>query len=372
MFSPLVAAVGLSLSGKGLAAQFQEVTGLSRTTFQSPSLGATLQRRSEQVSRHKQEWLASTLRTRGAGEDEARQMAAEVPDGPLAALAYALGDLEAGCSGAHAQLVQQLDSLEGIVMDGLKRGDSKGVGEALTQALDIHPAMRIPINASGVPRLARLSALSELPDWVLQVRARALLLFLASSDLEYEGWIARSGHASSWAGQSRFGALIAPPDDRALLRRRPNDPVPRLIDLVGSFGDRLRSKRWLNRRPTSSDMGDRAEASRAIAGDGRRWIEHLRAGDTTLTGINFGLLVESQLRLPGQTWSRDASDLLVPMLVAAWTLTHLMPADTNARRHLDRRGWREAYLTYWSSLAEARGLGASPQSPGLPRWLTSP
>lgn len=121
-------------------------------------------------------------------------------------------------------------------------------------------------------------------------------------------------------------------------------------------------------------MGAQAELSRAVAGDGARFVQALRSGKHPMTRRAFRTLIHSQFWTPDTPASLldDAADLLEPYLVAAHLLTLLMPDHFNAKGHLDRTGWRDAYLGWWARHADRYPPSVPLGGADPPDWLLDP
>ena len=121
-------------------------------------------------------------------------------------------------------------------------------------------------------------------------------------------------------------------------------------------------------------MGAQAEMSGAVTGDGARFVKALRSSEHPMTRSAFRTLVRSQLLTPGTPSGvlDGAADRLEPYLVAGHLMTLLMPDHPEAKGHLDRTGWREAYLGWWARLADRYPPPEPSSSTAPPAWLLNP
>ncbi|AND69518.1 hypothetical protein ATSB10_20640 [Dyella thiooxydans] len=200
------------------------------------------------------------------------------------------------------------------------------------------------------------------------------LSLLAAIDHELGRWNTEVTGSDSMGRRPRFAVLLARPDPAARVRWRPKDPIARLVDFVGSAGYLVRNGHWPEATPTIAEMGMRVELSRSVVGDGSRFIQALRSGKHSMTGRAFQTLVYSQFWTPDT--SPDAldvaADLAEPYLVAAHFLTLLMPDHSVAKGHLDRAGWREAYLEWWARHSDSYCPATPRDDAAPPDWLLDP
>ncbi len=126
--------------------------------------------------------------------------------------------------------------------------------------------------------------------------------------------------------------------------------------------------------PTIAEMGAQVELSGTRNGERDRFIRGLRSGKDPLSRVKFRTLVHSQLWTPeASTADLDAhADLLDAYLVAALLQSLLMPDHPTATGHLDRTGWRQAYLGWWERHKHRYPPPASPAGPPPPSWLINP
>lgn len=291
-------------------------------------------------------------------------------------MVYGLGLLGETCAPATRELVAQLDASDQYLLELTDCSVAEGLDKL---RLDPHlgPAYFAPLSVSGLRRPPRELAHSDeqaLLELVLTRRAHMTLSLLAALDHELGRWNAEVSGSDSMGRRPRFAALLAKPEPATRVRRRPKDPIARVVDLVGSVGYLARHSRWPDASPTVAEMGVRAELSRCIVGDGSRFVQALRSAKRPLTRRAFQTLVHSQF------WTPDTSpdvldmtaDLAEPYLVAAHLLTLLMPDDPVAKGHLDRAGWREAYLDWWARHAHNYRPANPGAQPSPPDWLLDP
>jgi len=197
------------------------------------------------------------------------------------------------------------------------------------------------------------------------------LSLLAAIDLETGHWNERVWGGDPFSGRARFACLLSAPLRTGGLRSTPRGPYSRLVDLIGTLGERVRSGRWPERPLTISAMGAYAERNGAVAGNGDRFIRNLRNGKTNFTNHAFHQLVNSQLAQK-ETSRRNVSPK--PTLAdGAGLLRHLfsylMPPNVTSPTERDRTGWRDAYLSWWRKHSQVWGPTAELHGPKPPSWL---
>lgn len=200
------------------------------------------------------------------------------------------------------------------------------------------------------------------------------LSFLAAVDHEIGHWIGRTGVPDAFAGLPRFAVLLAPPGPTNRHRHTPADPTPRLVDFIGAVGHYLREGSWPQRPLPIADMGTQADLSGTRLGEGNRFVRGLRSGKARLTRKSFRTLVHTQLWTPKAKASDldGQADLLETYLVAALLLSLLLPDHPTTAGHMDRTGWREAYLGWWERHRHRYPPQAPSTGPLPPAWLIDP
>ncbi|WP_431634091.1 hypothetical protein ACQVBX_10865 [Dyella sp. KULCS107] len=364
------------LLGLSPASYFEYATGLSRMTFQRGRAYEAMLASSARVQAHVDSLMLGSLRKRGATDADYQFCKDRMPEGVSAMMVYGLGLLGDKCAPATRELVAQLDASDRYLFE---LGDCS-VAEALSKLRrDPHlgPAYSASLSVSGLRR-----PLQELPgdderallELVLTRRAHMTLSLLAALDHELGRWNTEVTGSDSMGRRPRFAALLARPEPAARVRRRPMDPIARLVDFVGSAGHRVRNGHWPDTSPTVAEMGVRAELSRSFVGDGSRFIQALRSGKHPMTRRAFQTLVYSQFWTPDTSPDalNVAADLAEPYLVAAHLLTLLMPDHPAAKGHLDRAGWREAYLEWWARHADSYAPARPSDDAAPPDWLLNP
>ena len=371
MLSELLIRVGLDALGQAEAAFFHEATGLDRSTFYRSGYRVVAGR--ADIPSRLDTYMVGKAIAHGAASEEAKAAVRARPEATTAAFVYWLGLLGNDASPWFRSVVDDLDAIDDRLarMMPLDRwpagtydlGDMSRLGIDYSEDLDVAGVDPWKPGVSKPP----LEALKAIRT---TFRAQMALSLLAAIDVECGAWSERRSGDDPWRGLSRFAMLLLDADHGAPKRRRPSDPIARLVDFVGAVGHSYRRGRWSLQRSTIDEMGDQANLSGVIEGDGRRYVGNLRKGETRLTGDALRELVASQLggRLANQDDVAIHVGLLAPYHMATLLLTRLMPPRADAPRHLDRRGWRDAYLRWWRFHAEGRVLPeASRHRP--PRWL---
>lgn len=364
MLYPLLMQVTQRIVGKAPAAFFEEVTGISHTTFHRVGYVA-VDRRLEEVELHRRKWLCDQLQLRGANNGEVEAVLAEWPEGGLAAQwAFGLGLLGPEASTTLHELVARLDEADVRLSRAIAERDEEAVLHELGRLSPLGTEYHAPLDVAGVVPGAHQAGLTR--------RAHMALSLLAAIDHEIRRWNTRIFNFDPWAGIPRFAILLSEPGPATCLRQIPDDPYARLVDFVGACGHAFRHQHWPDRSLTISEMGAQAEASCAVHGDGSRFVRGLRSGKTRLTAASFRQLVRGQFARDARKRTPEieqAADFLAPYLFAAHVLTCLMPGMSSKAHHRDRYGWRAAYLAWWQEYAETEDRPAGQARLRPPHWL---
>ena len=329
----------------------------------------------EQVEAHTDSLLLRMMQKQGATDTQFQGFKADMPSGISALMVYGMGLLEDGCAPATRELVAQFDSSD-LRLCRLPDTDVAGFLSELGPESALGPSYCAPLRVSGFryPPLELTDEELVVLKLALTRRAHMALSFLAAVDHEIGRWNQRVTGFDALEGRSRFGVLLANPAPKLSARSIPKDPLARLVDFIGAAGHRRRTGDWPKAAPTIVEMGTRAELSGAVVGDGTRFVRALRNGKHPMTRSAFRTLIHSQF------WTSEtptslidaAADLLEPYLVAAHMLTLLIPEHPQAKCHLDRAGWRDAYLGWWALHTDRYPQPAPSGGPAPPDWLLSP
>lgn len=367
--------VAHKLIGQSPASFFEHATGLSRMTYQRGRGYAALIASREKTGAPTDSLLLRMMQKRGITSTEFQGFEANIPTGISALMVYAMGLLGDECAPATRELVQQFDAAD-LRLCRIPDTDVVGFLAELGPKSSLGPDYCAPLRVSGF----RCPAM-ELPDaeraafrLAMTRRAHMALSFLAAVDHEMGRWNDRATAADAMVGRPRFAALLARPEPEPHKRLQPLDPIARLVDFLGAAGYRVRTGDWPQKAPTIVEMGACAERSGAVTGDGARFVKGLRCGERPLTRSAFRMLVRSQFWTADASTSvlDDAADQLEPYLVAAHLMTLLMPDHPEAKGHLDRTGWRDAYMDWWARHADRYPPQVPPSGTAPPDWLLNP
>ena len=367
--------VAHKLVGMSPASFFEHATGLSRMTYQRGRGYAALIASREQVEAHTDSLLLRMMQKRGATDTEFQGFKAGIPSGISAIMVYGMGLLDEDCAPATRKLVEQFDASD-LRLCRLADTDVADFLAELGPESALGPDYCAPLHVSGFryPPLKLTDSERVVFKIAITRRAHMALSFLAAVDHEIGQWNGRVAGSDAMDGRPRFGVLLSNPEPRLRPRLPPKDPVARLVDFVGAAGHRVRAGGWPKAAPTIVEMGARAELSGAVAGDGARFVQALRSGKHPMTRSAFRKLIHSQFWTTDTPTGSldDAADLLEPYLVAAHLLTLVMPDHSEAKGHLDRTGWRVAYLRWWARHADRYPPPVPFGGAGPPDWLLNP
>ena len=367
--------VAHKLVGMSPASFFEHATGLSRMTYQRGRGYAAMIASREQVEAHTDSLLLRMMQKRGATDTELQGFKAGMPSGISALMVYGMGLLDEGCAPATRELVEQFDASD-LRLCRLRDSDVAGFFAELgpESALGADYCTTLRVSGFRCPPLELTDNERAMLKVALTRRAHMAMSFLAAVDHEIGRWNGRVAGYDVMGGRPRFGVLLANPEPRLRTRLQPEDPVARLVDFIGTAGHRVRTGDWPKAAPTIVEMGAQAELSGAVAGDGARFVRALRNGKHPMTRSNYRTLIQSQFWTPDTPSSllKEAAELLEPYLVAAHLLTLLMPDHPEAKGHLDRTGWRDAYLGWWKRHADRYPPPLPSGGAGPPEWLFNP
>lgn len=367
--------VAHKLVGMAPAAFFEYATGLNHMKYRRGRGYAALMAKREQVEEHSDSLLLRMLQKRGVPDAEFRGFKENIPQGHSALMVYGLGLLDDSCAPATRELVAKFDASDKRLCQ-LADTDVSGFLAELGPQSELGPAYCAPLEVAGIrgPTLELSDPERAALDLALNRRAHMALSFLAAVDHEIGHWIGRAGVPDSLAGLPRFAVLLAPPEPTDRRRHTPADPAARLVDFVGAIGHFLREGSWPSRPLPIADMGAQAELSGTRLGGGDRFIRGLRSGKYPLTRNSFRTLVHTQLWTPKAkpVDLDDQADLLETYLVATLLLSLLLPDHPTAAGHMDRTGWREAYLGWWERHRHRYPPPVPSKGPLPPAWLIDP
>lgn len=357
------------------AAFFEYATGLNHMHYRRGRGYAALMANREQVEAHSDSLLLRMLQKRGVPDAEFRGFKENIPQGHSAIMVYGLGLLDEHSAPATRELVAMFDASDERLCR-LEDTDVPGFLAEIGPQSELGPAYCAPLPVAGIrgPKLELSAPERAAFDLALNRRAHMALSFLAAVDHEIGHWIGRTNVPDAMRGLPRFVVLLAPPGPRDRRRNTPADPAARLVDFVGAIGHFLRDGSWPERPLSIADMGAQADRSGIRGGESDRFVRALRSGKDPLTRKSFRTLVHTQLWTPKSKASDldDQADLLETYLVATLLLNLLLPDHPTAVGHLDRTGWRAAYLGWWERHRHRYPPPASSTASLPPAWLIDP
>ena len=367
--------VAHKLVGMAPAAFFEYATGLNHMNYRRGRGYAAFMAKREQVEAHSDSLLLRMLQKRGVPDAEFRGFKEEIPQGHSAIMLYGLGLLNEHTSPPTRELVAMFDASDKRLCQ-LSDADVSGFFDEIGPQSELGPAYCATLAVAGIrgPTLELTAPERAAFNLALNRRANMALSFLAAVDHEIGHWIGRTGVPDALAGLPRFAVLLAPPGPTHRRRHTPADPTARLVDFIGAVGYYLREGRWPERPLPIADMGIQADLSGTRLGEGDRFVRGFRSGKAQLTRKSFRTLVHTQLWTPKAKASDldDQADLLETYLVAALLLSLLLPDHPTTAGHMDRTGWREAYLGWWERHRHRYPPPAPSTGPPSPAWLIDP
>ena len=380
MLYPLLIQLVHDLTGMSPATLYQEITGFSRSTYRRDAYAALIGPRRVSFEKHRDEWSISHAIRAGATRSEAEAELAAIPDGIASQLVHGLGLMDENCTPHIRILVTKLDEADLRVIQLAEAIDLTGLNQELGALGSLGPnyCQVLPVTGIGLlPSEHQPGGIGSPLKAFLHRRANMALSLLAAIDLEIGHWNERVWGADPFSGRARFACLLSAPHKTRGLRSAPRGPYSRLVDLIGTMGDRVRNGHWPERPPTIAAMGAYAERNRAVAGNGERFIRNLRNGKTNFTNHAFRQLLQSQLaqretdrrNMSAPPAFADGAGLLKQYLIAAHLFSYLMPPDVASPPERDRTGWRDAYLAWWQTHSLAWGPTAELSGPKPPPWL---
>lgn len=368
---------GFEIRGLKAASAFQDSTNLSHMTFRRLGAAAFVKHADAIAAYQREEWLPRRMRAWGAPEGEIEEALSSLQvSGPVAFTVYGMGFRMPEVSDHLISTAAILDDADARLLRLHSAGDLDGCLTELGPLSPLGPEYCQPLHVAGIGPLTGAAPAYDhgLNDWVRVRRAHMALSLLAAIDHEMSMWRERQVGDDEWRGLPRFAALLLDPSSQTLLRQRPDDPISRLVDLVGAQAAYFEDGRWPGSPPSLSEMGRRVDSSDTVDAVGKVFIKKLRGGESRMTDRNFRTLVVSQFKgaskLPSFELLAMAS-MLSPYLVAAQILTRLMLCNRASRR-LDRTGWRAAYLGWWCRHAHALGRPTERMNDNVPLWVTGP
>lgn len=372
MLFPLIIDAHHAIAGLAPAALFEELTGVSRMTFQrGRALAALHGPRQREIERRQDDRLVAAAISRGATAEEARAAPSKIPSGISAKLVHSLPDDTA--SPTTRSLAVALDQADLRTCRIVASDDLRALVHELGPESPLGVDYCTPLDISGLrwPHVEAFEA--SLLKFVMTRRAHMALSLLAAMDHDQTKRTRAVYDKDPMTELPGFEVLLSEPAPTAGQRLRPDDPISRLVDLVGAVGERAQTGRWPNSAPSIGIMGRRAEGSGAIEGSGVRYIRSLRSGKRPMTGTALGQLVRTQLgpaRRLDQQEARAVANRLHAHLFAAQLLTLLMPPMEGRPTHRDRQGWKRAYESWLQR--HAGTLPASIWTAGRSRRLLAP
>lgn len=372
MLFPLIIDAHHAIAGLAPAALFEELTGVSRMTFQrGRALAAFQGPRQREIEQRQDDRLVAAAISRGATAEEARAALSRIPSGISAKLVHSLLDHDASL--ATRSLAAALDQADLRVCQIVESDDLPALVRELGPESVLGAEYCAALHISGLrwPHVEAFEA--SLLRLVMTRRAHMALSLLAAVDQDQTRRLRAMDDKDPMTELPGFEALLSEPGPAAGQRLRPDDPISRLVDLAGAVGERARTGRWPSSAPSIGIMGRLAEESGAVEGSGARYIRSLRSGKRPLTGTALGQLVRTQLgpaqRLDQQL-ARAVANRLHAHLFAAHLLTSLMPPMEGRPTHRDRQGWKHAYESWLQR--HAGSLPASISTAGRPRRFLVP
>lgn len=371
--------VAYKLVGMAPAAFFEYATGLSHMNYRRGRGYTAFMAKREKVEADADSLLLRMLQKRGAPGAEFRGFKDDIPQGHSAIMLYGLDLLNEHTSTATRELVAQFDASDKLLWY-LPDTDVPGFLNEIGPLSQLGPAYCTPLAVADIrdPSLELKLELTE-PErtalkLVLNRRANMALSFLAAVDHEIGHSIGRTGVPDAFAGLPRFAVLLAPPGPANRRRHSPADPVARLVDFIGAFGYFSREGSLPERPLSIEEMGAQVDLSGIRLGEGDRFLRSLRSGKAPLIRKSFRTLVHTQLWTPkAKTSDLDTqADLLETYLVAAHMFSLLLPNHPTALGHMDRTGWREAYLGWWERHRHRYPPPVPSTGPLPPAWLIDP
>lgn len=367
--------VAHKLVGMAPAAFFEYATGLNHMNYRRGRGYTAFMAKREQVEAHSDSLLLRMLQKRGVPDAEFQGFKEEIPQGHSAIMLYGLGLLNEHTSPPTRELVAMFDASDKRLCQ-LSDTDVSGFFDEIGPQSELGPAYCATLAVAGIrgPTLELTAPERAAFNLALNRRANMALSFLAAVDHEIGHWIGRTGVPDALAGLPRFVVLLAPPGPTHRRRHTPADPTARLVDFIGAVGYYLREGSWPKRPLPIADMGIHADLSGTRLGEGDRFVRGLRSGKAQLTRKSFRTLVHTQLWTPKAKASDldDQADLLETYLVAALLLSLLLPDHPTTAGHMDRTGWREAYLGWWERHRHRYPPPAPSTGPPPPAWLIDP
>lgn len=365
--------VAQKLTGVSPASFLEHSTGISRMTFKRGRAYAVWQQRREEVQAQADSLLLRMMRGQNTTAAEMEALRAALPSGISAQMVYFLG-LLAGAAPFTRQLIRMLDESDRRLCQLADADDGPGFAAEIGPDSELGPDFCSKLYVSGLTRLDL--EIEEKHRYflvrTLTRRAHMALSFLAAIDHEIGQRDSRVHGSDTFNGLPRFATLLVEPEADSKRRLKPNDPIARLVDLAGAAGYRSRHGHWPKKPLSISDLGAQAERSGAVLGDGVRFIRALRSGKKPMMRSSFHTLVSSQISEgvvdPEQVQRTEG--YMEPYLLAAHLLTQLMAPHKTTMGHLDRFGWRQAYLNTWRRMVgHYPPVGRSKEAP--PDWLHS-
>lgn len=363
--------VAQKLTGMSQASFFEHSTGISRMTHQRGRAYAVWQQRREEVQAHADSLLLRMMRSQNTTHVEMEELRAGLPSGISAQMIYFQG-LLSEATPATRELIRMLDESDRRLCQLADADDGPGFAAEIGPESELGPDFCSMLYISGLTRLELEMAEADRHFLIrtLTRRAHMALSFLAAFDHEVGQRNMRVQGFDTFDGLPRFATLLIDPEAGAPQRLKPNDPIARLVDLVGAAGYRHRKGCWPETPQTIAELGIQTECSGAVGGEGSRFIRALRSGKSPMTRSSFHNLVSSQIS-EGKVdpeLVKAVECRMEPYLMAAHLLTELMPPHKTAPGHLDRFGWRQAYLDTWARMAW-RYPPVRRSKEQLPRWL---
>lgn len=367
--------VAHKLVGMSPASFFERTTGISHMTYRRGRGYGALAAHFEAADGPVDSLLLRMMRNRRMRNAESQLSRAGIPDGISGQMVYGMGLLDHRSAPATRELMAQFDASDRRLCS-LSDVDVEGFLAEISPNSELGADYCAPLDGSGFrcQPLELTEPEQAIYRLALTRRAHMALSFLAAVDHEMGRSTRQLASLDAMAGQPRVAVLLTPPEPQLRQRYQPNDPIARLVDLLGAIGHRVRTGSWPKEIPSIAEMGSRVELSGAKAGDGARYVRGLRSGKHPMTRSAFRALIHSQLSSPDITnaFLDDAADRLEPYLVAAHLLTLLIPDYPKATGHLDRAGWREAYLGWWQRLSVRYPPPLPADDPETPGWILNP
>ena len=368
------------MTGRPFPMMMEGATGISHPKWRSGRALDELDTNREQVLAHQRSLLQRLLVAAGEPPELANDLLANMPESPVAIMFQAMGRYEDACAYTKQELAR-FDLTHKGLADAMARHVSGAIEpyDPFTALPDVYRhypvGCRYRLQDDGLDEATRKDQLLA-----LALRANMALSFLALLDHEMLAYRRRLGITHPVFQQSLFATLLTPPPKRQGARSKNNDPVARLVDLIGWLQAHYNG-RPQGRAPLSlKELAAQVERSGAHDGDAARYVRGLRNGEIKMSSPALRAFISTQLGgtcVPTNELYRTAATMDC-FLYAAHMFSLLMPDHLTTAGHLDRTGWRDAYLGWWDyHRPYFQPITPAEPAPGRrndqpPKWLVDP